>query len=393
MTKYFLALITLLFCLPMIVSADFNDVQFPQDTTLTLGALNFTVTAGSQVAYLIVDVGTGSFRIGLENGSSITIISLDRQDLSNTAGYQTVCGPTVSSLTINYTGALPQMVSAKPMGSCDQNIVITGGTGGGGGASTPTTTTGAITINAASGGTATATTAENTKATVEVPAGAITANTTINVAPTVKTDAAVATAITSTPSGLSVVGGFVYNLTATSGGASVASFNKTLTLTFTYTDAQVAGLNEANLTVYRWTGTQWAALPSTVSTVTNTIKATTTQFSYFAVMGGTTLPSPSAGYTGIPTGFTFAKNLKSGMKDNDVVYLKTVLAAEGCVSGLSNTNYFASKTLAGAKCFCKKYKSDISKAAGYTVSCSGLVGAGMRTKLNALLAGISSEQE
>jgi len=96
--------------------------------------------------------------------------------------------------------------------------------------------------------------------------------------------------------------------------------------------------------------------------------------------GGTT-------YTGIPTGFTFTKNLSQEMTDPDVVNLKIVLAAEGCVTGLSNNQYFGSLTLAGAKCFCNKYKDAISAAAGYTVSCTGFVGAGMRTKLNALLAG------
>ena len=101
----------------------------------------------------------------------------------------------------------------------------------------------------------------------------------------------------------------------------------------------------------------------------------------------TVLPALALAYTGIPAGFTFTKNLSSGMHDADVVYLKTILANEACVSGLANTDYFASKTKAGAQCFCNKYKAEISTAAGYTVGCSGLVGTGMRSKLNALIAG------
>ena len=92
-------------------------------------------------------------------------------------------------------------------------------------------------------------------------------------------------------------------------------------------------------------------------------------------------------YTGIPDTFTFTKNLSSGMHDSDVVNLKTILANEDCVTGLANTDYFASKTLAGVKCFCAKYKDAISTAAGYTVGCTGLVGTGVRAKLNALIAG------
>jgi len=96
--------------------------------------------------------------------------------------------------------------------------------------------------------------------------------------------------------------------------------------------------------------------------------------------GGTT-------YTGIPTGFTFAKNLSQGMTDSDVVNLKIVLAAKECVTGLSNNQYFGSLTLAGVKCFQNKYKTEISAFAGYTISASGFVGAGTRAQLNALLAG------
>ena len=96
--------------------------------------------------------------------------------------------------------------------------------------------------------------------------------------------------------------------------------------------------------------------------------------------GGTT-------YTGIPTGFTFTKNLSQGMTDSDVVNLKIVLAAKECVTGLSNNQYFGSLTLAGVKCFQNKYKTEISAFAGYTISASGFVGAGTRAQLNALLAG------
>ncbi len=97
--------------------------------------------------------------------------------------------------------------------------------------------------------------------------------------------------------------------------------------------------------------------------------------------------TPAATYTGIPAGFTFAKNLSQGMTDSDVVNLKIVLAAEGCVTGLSNNQYFGSLTLAGVKCLQLKYKTQISAAAGYTISASGFVGAGTRTQLNALLGG------
>lgn len=87
----------------------------------------------------------------------------------------------------------------------------------------------------------------------------------------------------------------------------------------------------------------------------------------------------------IPAGFTFNKNLYYGMKNQDVVYLKIMLAAEGCVSGLANTTYFGPKTLEAVKCFQNKYKSEISQAAGYTIQGTGFVGIGTRAQLNTLL--------
>jgi hypothetical protein len=89
----------------------------------------------------------------------------------------------------------------------------------------------------------------------------------------------------------------------------------------------------------------------------------------------------------IPTGFIFNKNLYYGMINQDVVYLKIVLANEGCLTGVANTNYFATKTLAAVKCFQNKYKAEISAAAGYTISATGFVGAGTRAKLNSILSG------
>ncbi|MBU4480165.1 hypothetical protein KKG48_01835 [Patescibacteria group bacterium] len=87
----------------------------------------------------------------------------------------------------------------------------------------------------------------------------------------------------------------------------------------------------------------------------------------------------------LPQGFIFQKNLYFGMLDQDVVYLKIILAAEGCVSGLANTTYFGPKTLEAVKCFQNKYKSEISAAAGYTIKGTGFVGTGTKDRLNILL--------
>jgi len=97
------------------------------------------------------------------------------------------------------------------------------------------------------------------------------------------------------------------------------------------------------------------------------------------------LSSRISGISGIPTGFSFQKDLFLGITDQDVVYLKIVLKKEGCLSGVKNTKWFGPKTRKAVQCFCRKYKDEISRFAGYPVRCSGFVGRGIRMKLNQLL--------
>lgn len=99
-----------------------------------------------------------------------------------------------------------------------------------------------------------------------------------------------------------------------------------------------------------------------------------------AVTLGTILASGVAvAYTGIPAGFTFTKNLNVGSINQDVVYLKVVLANEGCLTGVSNTTLFGPKTAAAVKCFKAKY--------GVGTATSSLVSTLTNAKLNTLIAG------
>lgn len=49
-------------------------------------------------------------------------------------------------------------------------------------------------------------------------------------------------------------------------------------------------------------------------------------------------------YTGIPSGYTFTKNLSVGMADPSVIYLKVVLIGEGCGQGITSTDYYGLNT-------------------------------------------------
>jgi len=87
----------------------------------------------------------------------------------------------------------------------------------------------------------------------------------------------------------------------------------------------------------------------------------------------------------IPAGFRFRKNLSLGMSDYTLIYLKKALIGQGCFVDSIENPYFDKQTLEGVKCFCQKYKEEISQYAGYRVRCTGFVGRGIRTKLNQLL--------
>jgi len=91
-------------------------------------------------------------------------------------------------------------------------------------------------------------------------------------------------------------------------------------------------------------------------------------------------------YEGIPEGFRFEKNLKIGMYDQDVVYLKKVLDVEvPDHDPWTGTPYFGAKTKAAVIAFQEKYADDVLAPWGLT-SGTGFVGQTTREKLNELLA-------
>ncbi len=171
-------------------------------------------------------------------------------------------------------------------------VRLGGGSGGGGvvsgGAAVttiPETSTGNVTANPTRGGITRVINTDNSKIEITLPSQAITSNADLVISKVVK-----ATIIVErpAPANKSVVGDYVYSLAATYSavGTAVASFAKNVTVKFAYTDAQVAGFNEASLVIYRWDGSAWLGLTTTVNTANNTAAAETSQFSYFALMGG-----------------------------------------------------------------------------------------------------------
>ena len=312
--------------------------------------------------------------------------------------------------------------------------VVAGGGGGGGGAvsipSIPTTTTGQVTATSISGGQTTLTTSNLTQVKVEVPAGAVSSNTVITIEET-----EVGTIMIGAPSPSGQTPIITFSLTATVNGQPVTQFSGNVTVTITYTDDQIAGLDESSLKIYHWDGTQWVALSTTVNLSTNTLTATTTSFSDFAVMGqeGEASAAPiepskpvnemtateliaeinrlsiilaqlqqqiallnQAQESGvIPAscqGIVFSRSLSQQMTGEDVKCLQAILnqssdtqvASSGVGSLGRETNYFGNLTRSAVIKFQEKYRSEILTPLGLS-SGTGYVGNSTIAKLNQLL--------
>src|SRR3989338_3014214 len=240
-----LILILALLLLPVLALAA-NDLTFSTDTSLEVGSYTLTILNGATVDEMTI--GTASVTFTLSANSGLTLRSNDRVNLTNNLNLDISCGDAYSQINIS-GNSLGSTLTITPSGTCTST---SGGGGGGGGAATPTittvptTTTGQVTATASGGGKTTLNTDESTKAVVELPANAVSASTVVKVDKTAK---AAVTGSPALPSGRSVVGSYVYDFTATADNKTVSSFSKTLTLTFTYTDAQISGLDESGLLV------------------------------------------------------------------------------------------------------------------------------------------------
>ena len=88
-------------------------------------------------------------------------------------------------------------------------------------------------------------------------------------------------------------------------GPDGATFEPAITLTMNYTpDTLPEGVNESELYIACWDGSQWQTLDSTVDTTTHTVTAKVSHFSQFAVMGTSAIPeveeAESAATTSLP---------------------------------------------------------------------------------------------
>ncbi len=164
-------------------------------------------------------------------------------------------------------------------------VIIGDGGGGGGGytlPTTPNTNTGKVVATPGEGGITTFTNSDGSKIKLTIPAGAVSGNTVFTIE---KVDIDLINQ-PSPGSGLFLINGSVYEIKARDGTKSIITFDKSLILTFTYTDEQIKGLDEDSLKVYYWNGEEWIAIEnSEVNKDDNIITASIDHLTLFALMG------------------------------------------------------------------------------------------------------------
>jgi uncharacterized protein YjdB len=346
-------------------------------------------------------------------------------------------GVTAGSTTI--TAAYTDATNGALSDTAALTVTATGWGGSPGGGSTtpsapamPTSTDGDVTATRVSGGKTTITTSEGVEASVKIPAYAIDANTDVSIESKAATSEGLGTVFAVMTGDYTIVGNYVYEITASSNGSDVTEFSKKLTITLTYTDAQISGLTEISLTISYWDADEekWFALPTTVDKATNTLTARTDHLTYFAILSGlgesvvvdddkpvsemtqaeiraaiaeiivkikqlqailAQMRGESMSVSGCAI-TSFDRALKSGMSGTDVKCLQLILnsaadtqiASSGVGSSGQETNYFGGLTKAGVIKFQEKYTADVLAPHGLT-SGTGYVGTTTRAQLNTLL--------
>lgn len=230
------------------------------------------------------------------NGSAVTITSADKYTfiVSGIDNHSTNCGVLVSTLVLpaqttavavtvtpsalcsgsTVPAALPLNLAPAPAPTEESKEEL------------PTTTTeGAAAVTTTEGGEATATTDDGTTAKVNIPPAAIFQNATVTISPIEKTSAIVAAA----PAGKNIVGNNVFNYNIKAAGVAITTFAADLTLTFTYTAAQIANLKESSLEIryFNETSKLWIPVQTTVDIKTKTLTVKINHLTLFAIFAAT----------------------------------------------------------------------------------------------------------
>lgn len=224
---------------------------------------------------------------------------------------------------------------------------------------------------------------------------------------------------------LSSAASLAFDVTALiNNSTTLDSFDTPVTISYTYTDSDVSGLDESSLTMYHYHGSAWLRLDNcSVNTSTNTLTCSAPSFSTFAIFGtpssSSSSSSSSTGGSGMPwcsaplapgwntslpdggcaksatipspvlsepqnlalcSKYRFTRQLRTGDKGEDVRALQAFLNCAGFTLGASGpgsrgneTTLFADRTLNALKKFQNAFASEILTPIG-TTKATGIFG-------------------
>jgi len=219
------------------------------DTTYYSGGCVSQWTASSSVVAATVSF---SVKVGLANaqyGVSVDGSGIGRYQSNADAmiSFSYTGGFSVSSKTFTVGLIFNPSAAARPLTS-------------------PVTTNGEVTATPSLGGKTTLTLSDGAKASIVVPSYAVNLNTTFTITSEEKTAETVSAAAAAVPSGKSIIGDYVYNYTAVRSEETVSSFDKSVTLTFIYTDEQIGDLDESTFGIYYWdaSNSEWIKMTTSI---------------------------------------------------------------------------------------------------------------------------------
>ena len=304
------------------------------DDAILVGAPSVSPSAGTYTSTQTVTVtATGSVSICYTiDGTTPVCASAGSSCTTGTHYLSTIS--VSSTKTIKSISCYANNVQSSVTSSTYTISASSSSSSGGGGVTPPpampSTTNGSVIATASLGGETSLTGSNGTKATVKIEKDTLTASTAVAIESVAQTSSAVSGMVAGIGTGQTIVGN-LYNYTATVGSTNLTTFTKAVTITMTYTDAQIQGLDENTLKIYYWdTATsKWVALSCTIDKTTNTITATTTHFTYFTVIGGATGSSTPDTNTTVPDSHLIDGDIvrasdAPGMEKFDVYIVKLI---------------------------------------------------------------------
>jgi hypothetical protein len=244
----------------------------------TISALDATVTSTSAtITWTTSEAASSRVAYGVSSTYSATTTEADT---SPRVTNHSVALTSLQSCTVYYYRAASTDSVSNIAYSADATFTTSGCTG-----SADVETTEVESITVASGGDVTVTSGDQSLK-LDIPAAVTGSAATLIFQAKILTDTSVITSIGS-PTGQTIAAGQIYDLKAFSDATTlVTAFDEAITITITYSDADIASLDESSLQIWRYNGTAWVALSGCiVNASANTVICETENFSVFGLFG------------------------------------------------------------------------------------------------------------